>query len=129
MVKGVGIDIVEIKRFKDVKQSFVNRVFSEKEIEYFASKSLPEQSMAGNFAAKEAFSKAIGTGIRGFDIKDVEILRNNLGMPYIKLNPPLNEKYEKYCFDVSISHEKDFAVSIVVMQDKEWNLIRHYKIT
>ena len=72
---GIGIDIIEINRIENVLERtprFLERNFTEKEIDYFKQKNFKSESIAGNFASKEAISKAIGTGIRGFKLKDIE---------------------------------------------------------
>ena len=65
----IGVDIVEIDRIKEAltkNERFLNKLFTKNEIEYFKSKNFKVETIAGNFAAKEAISKAIGTGIRNF---------------------------------------------------------------
>ncbi len=114
MIAGIGTDIVEVKRIKRLIQNskFLNRCFTEKEIEYFKSRNLNPQTIAGAFCAKEAFSKAIGTGIR-FPFKAVEVLHDGLGKPYIstKLNC-------EYSFHLSISHTKEYALAFVIAEKK-----------
>ena len=85
-ILGIGIDIIEIDRIEKVLKRtprFLERNFTEKEIEYFKENNFRSESIAGNFAAKEAISKAIGTGIRGFNLKDIEVLRDHLGKPIV----------------------------------------------
>ena len=68
---GIGIDIIEIDRIEGVlnrQPRFLEKNFTEDEIKYFKNNNLKSESIAGNFAAKEAISKAIGTGIRGFKL-------------------------------------------------------------
>lgn len=122
----IGIDIVEIGRIKNALDSNVNflkKSFTDKEIELFSSKEYAPQTIAGNFAAKEAISKSLGLGIRGYDLKDMEILRDKLGKPIVKVYNNL----EKICIDygvleikVSISHEKDYAIAnaMTIIKDK-----------
>lgn len=99
----IGVDIVQISRIeKSIKSdSFLNRVFTEREREYCKS----AQSWAGIFACKEAYFKAIGTGIR-LPMTDVEILHDDRGRPYI--NGVSN------C-DVSISHDGEYAIAAVII--------------
>ncbi len=63
----------------------MEKIFTDREIEYFNSKNFKVESIAGNFAAKEAISKSVGTGIRVFNFKDIEVLRNEMGKPIVKL--------------------------------------------
>ncbi len=118
MIIGVGVDIIEIERIKKAcqKNSFVRKIFTEKEIELSGKKF---SSLAGNFAVKEAVSKAFGTGVRNFKMTDVEVLRNELGMPFVILHNEAKEISEKMNIDkifVSISHNTKCAVGYVVAE-------------
>ena len=97
----------------------MKRVFSEKEIAFFSKKSNPYPSMAGNWAAKEAFSKALGTGIRGFELNEVSVLRDELGAPYIELGGDALQIAESRGleFSVSITHTKELAQAVVLAQE------------
>lgn len=108
MIK-TGIDTVEISRFSEMKglSNFVKRVFTKKEVEYFDSKKNSAESIAAFFAAKEAFVKYMGSGFSGFSFKDIEILHDSLGKPYILfMGKPINA-------DLSISHSKTDAIAVV----------------
>lgn len=121
----IGIDIVEIKRIEDAlnkNKRFLDKLFTKEEIKYFESRNFKIETIAGNFAAKEAISKAMGTGIRNFNFTDIEILRNELGKPIVKTYNNLN----KMCIDynvleikVSISHSDNYAVSNAIAIVKE----------
>ena len=120
---GIGVDIVSIGRIAKSleKESFLTKVYGEREIALFASESrIKTNSLAANFAAKEAFSKALGTGVRGFELTDVEILRDSLGAPYFEFSGKAKEIVEDKKLDckVSLSHEKDKAVAFVVIEVK-----------
>ena len=87
---GLGTDIVNVKRLEKILKkkntAFKTRIFSKNEILYCDKKNNPYSFYAKRYAAKEAFSKALGTGIRkGVNFKDIEISNNNHGKPYIKL--------------------------------------------
>ena len=87
---GIGTDIVNIKRMQKIlrinNNNFKKRIFSKNEIIYCEKKKYPSSFYAKRFAAKEALSKALGTGIRkGINFKDIEIINNNYGKPTIKL--------------------------------------------
>ena len=76
MIRGVGTDIVQVGRIGTaIKRTpmFLEKVFTEEERKYFKSRNNNLETIAGNFAAKEAISKAMGTGIRGFGLLDIEI--------------------------------------------------------
>ena len=83
-----GIDLIEIERIRHSCENptFINRVFGEKERAQFSAQAHPATHMAGAFAAKEAFAKALGTGIRGFSLCEVEVLHDALGAPYFALS-------------------------------------------
>ncbi|MGM9535958.1 MAG: holo-ACP synthase [Intestinibacter sp.] len=124
-ILGIGIDIIEIDRIEKVLKRtprFLDRNFTEKEVEYFKANNLRSESIAGNFAAKEAISKAIGTGVRGFNLKDIEILRDDLGKPIVNTYNNLNEiciKYSVKEIKVSISHSENYAVAncLIITED------------
>ena len=87
---GIGTDIVNIKRMKKTlkknKNNFKKKIFSKREIIYCEKRENPSSFYAKRFAAKEALSKALGTGIRkGINFKDIEILNDIFGKPSIKL--------------------------------------------
>ena len=122
---GIGIDIAEIYRIKDILEKnnrFINKIFTENERKYFESKNFRVETIAGNFAAKEAISKALGTGIRNFEFKDREVIRDEKGKPIVKTYNNL----EKICIDynvleikVSISHSDNYAVANAIVIVKE----------
>lgn len=122
MIIGIGTDIIEIDRIKKVvtrTNRFLEKAFTEKEIEYFESRNLSISTIAGNFAAKEAISKAIGSGFRKFGLKDIEILRDDLGKPIVNLNEKVYRTIGKSNFKihVSISHSKNNAIAYSIMEE------------
>ena len=125
-ILGIGIDIIEIERIKNSlnkRGDFLKKLFTESEIELFQSKGYNPQTIAGNFAAKEAISKSLGLGIRGYNFRDMEILRDELGKPIVKTYNNLEEiciDYSVLEIKVSISHSKNYAVAnaIAIVDDK-----------
>lgn len=121
----IGIDMIEINRVKeaiDKNPRFLQKMFTEDEIKYFESTGFRYESIAGNFAAKEAISKAIGTGIRKFNFKDIEVLRNELGKPIVKTYNNLANiciEYNVIDIKVSISHCKEYAIANAITIIKE----------
>lgn len=105
-----GIDIIEITRIEEAvkkNNSFLEKVFSEEEIAYFINKGNSFESLAGFFAAKEAFAKYMGTGISGFKLSEISVGHNELGSPYLSF------KGVRQTASVSISHNKTTAVAVV----------------
>lgn len=120
---GIGVDIVSIDRIAKSleRDSFLKKVYGEGEIALFAAENkIKTNSLAANFAAKEAFSKALGTGVRGFELTEVEILRDDMGKPYFQLSGRAKEIAEEknLVFSVSLSHEKDKAIAFVVAEER-----------
>lgn len=114
MIKGVGIDIVELERIERLveKPSFIARILSDSEKERFRQLSGKRQVefLAGRFAAKEAYAKARGTGIgRDLSFKDIEVLSNEKGKPFI-------EEKDGETIHISISHSRDYAVAQVIIE-------------
>ena len=103
----IGIDIVEVSRIEALEQRhgehFLRRVFTDGEITYAQSKRRSSETLAGRFAAKEAFMKAFG---RRLPWREIEVLSGERGKPLIRYK---GERYE----GVSISHEKAYAVAAV----------------
>ncbi|MBF4695348.1 holo-ACP synthase [Fusibacter ferrireducens] len=120
MIKGNGVDIVEIERFKKIvteKPKFLKRFFTDSENELFEKKHMKAETVAGNFATKEAVSKAFGTGVRGFNLRDIEVLRDELGHPYVNLYDGAKEVAHQKGITtlmVSISHSSENAVAFVI---------------
>ncbi len=124
MVKGIGIDIIEIERVKAAAikygNNFLERVFTENELRYCRRrKALRYPELAVRFAAKEAYSKAIGTGIAGFarsndgiGWKDIEIVNDRRGKPQIQYKGKLLRKAQ-----LSLSHSRDYAVASVYVEN------------
>ena len=118
MIKGIGMDMVEISRIEKAckKEHFLNRVFTEEEVIRFQK--FPVR-LAGNFAVKEAVAKALGTGFRSFFPSDVEVLRDDLGKPYVNLYGSARELKEKLgiqSFFVTITNEKEYACAVAVAE-------------
>jgi holo-[acyl-carrier protein] synthase len=123
-IYGIGTDIVDISRIKIVfnkNKNFKKKIFSLNEIKTIENELNPIASYAKRFAAKEAFSKALGTGIsNGMSFNEISINNNSKGKPYIQLlgktkfivNRILKKKYKIF---LSISDEKKYAVAMVVI--------------
>lgn len=105
----VGTDIIRISRFENVDEVFINGVYSKKEQGILNEKHNRPQSLAGQFAAKEAFLKATGKGLSLDRLTNIEILRDDEGAPYVLYN---DKRYE-----CSISHDGDYAIAVVIISE------------
>ena len=123
-ILGIGTDIVDISRFKKLinkNKKFKNKIFSLEEIKYCESKLNKVASYSKRFAAKEAFAKALGTGIsNGISFREISINNNKKGAPFIKLLGKTkfivkNLKKKKYKIYLSLSDEKKCALAMVVI--------------
>jgi len=124
MIKGIGIDIVETKRIKDViarhGEVFMNRVFTPKEREIGHRHYDSPHFFAGRWAAKEAASKALCCGIGAeCSFTEMEIIDTEIGVPVLTLSGSAARTAANLGVEnmhVSISHEKDYAVAVVIME-------------
>lgn len=116
MIKGIGIDIVDIQKLKRTcrkwNDSFLHKVFSRKEIDYCFAKKNPYPHLAARFACKEAVIKALGKNI-GF--KNIEVENLETGKPLCKIN---DREYRKYTVMVSLSHLEKYATSVAILIGK-----------
>ena len=115
MIKGIGIDIIELSRIQNIlmrQKKFVDRVLTPKERRKLEELSAVRkvEFLAGRFAAKEAFSKANGTGIgEKLSFQDIEIDNDSSGKPYIAK--------PKVRAHLSISHSRDYAIAQVTIEE------------
>ncbi len=114
----VGIDMIAIPRVRRVLERhdtrFLRRVYTPEEVAFCRGR---VQELATRFAAKEAVMKALGTGARGVAWREIEVLPNRRGKPLVYLYGRAQERAESIglsALDVSMSHERDFAVAAVV---------------
>lgn len=128
MIKGIGIDIIEIKRIEaaiEKNEGFMTKIFNPSEIELLKGKGNNASSIAGFFAAKEACLKALGTGLRGMQWRDIEICNDGLGRPYIILHNNAKEiAYSSNIGDIllSISHSRENAVAQAIAVERKQSI-------
>ena len=121
MIFGVGTDIVLIRRIKNSK-AFAQKILSASEMQLWEEKTSSKQQnfLAKQFACKEAVAKAIGTGFSNTIFpKDIEILRNSVGKPYINPQASLEKVFEDLGIinsHVSIADEIDYVVAFVIIE-------------
>lgn len=111
-MKGIGTDIIEIKRIKELnyRERFIHKLLSDDELNLyinFKSDKRKDEFLAGRWAVKEALYKALGSYCNNKSYKDFSILNDEFGKPYLS-NPPLENIY------ISISHCENYAVAFVV---------------
>ena len=116
----VGVDIIEISRIAQVLdrwgERFLNRIYTRGELEY--SRGRPPQ-LASRFAAKEAMMKALGTGRRGVDWRDIEVVRLSGGRPTIHLHGRAYQVAKRIALRhvaLSLSHSREYAIASVVVE-------------
>lgn len=120
MIFGTGVDIVDIERIEKLLTSnprFLERCFTAKERSLFLDKGMKVETIAAGFAAKEAVSKALGTGIRGFNLEDIEVLRDSLGKPIVNLLGQAKDVASSKGvtrFELSLSHGRHQAIAFVI---------------
>lgn len=119
MIKGIGVDIVNLDRVERqiLKPAFLKRVFSTEEIKIINSKKNRINIAGGHFAAKEALSKAVGTGISGCNLSEIQVLNEENGRPYISLLGEMAKKLAGLNIHVSISHDGGIAVAYIIIED------------
>ena len=124
MIKGIGVDLVNIPRMEQAVERwgsrFLKRIFTSAEIERSRQRARPAQYLASRFAAKEAFAKALGLGMReGLRWRDIEVVQDHLGKPGLQLHnqaQKLLETMEAKRTWLSLSDERDSALAVVVLE-------------
>ncbi len=127
MIYGIGFDLVQVSRIEIALrrwgERFQNKVFTPGEIRYGRKKRNPARHFAARFAAKEAFVKALGIGIRrGLHWKDVEVQRGPLGRPILKIHGRAVELCQKEGIDgffLSLTHDGDYSGAMVVLEKSD----------
>lgn len=115
MIKGIGIDLVELNRLKDKDEKFIKRILSDDEFDFYQHITSPKTKLTflgGRFAAKEAIFKAISKGPGDTNYKDFSILNDPHGKPFVKTNYfKANE-----IIHISITHTDTYAISYVMIE-------------
>lgn len=125
MIIGIGTDIIEVARIEKVMSrdtGFRDKIFTEGEIAYCEPKRNKYQHYAARFSAKEAFLKAVGTGWRfGVRFADIDVYHDEMGQPHIRTSGVAKELTERLSVSkihVSLSHLKELATAVVVLESK-----------
>jgi len=118
LIYGIGIDLIEVARFREVDPE--GSPFTLEEITYCQSKRYPEQHYAGRFAAKEAFFKALGSGaLTPGEFRMVEVVRDDLGRPGLKFSGVVAERVAEAQvsrINLSLTHTRIIAAAVVVLE-------------
>lgn len=119
MIRGVGCDVTDIRRIEPLaeRERFLQKVYTPRERLVIAAKGAC--AAAGLWAAKEAVSKALGTGFDGFGPRDVEICYTNRGAPEVQLHGGARDRLDALGAQqvhVSISHERTLAMAFAVVE-------------
>ncbi len=124
MIQGIGIDLVENERIEKIiskwGQKFLQRVFSENEINYCGRHIQSSLHYGARFAAKEAFLKALGIGLgRGVKLREIEVVHDDQGKPDLTLHGEANLQIEQRQITrihLSLTHTKNYATAIVILE-------------
>jgi holo-[acyl-carrier protein] synthase len=124
MIHGIGVDIVDISRMEQIlkrwENRFTQRVFTQAEVLYCSQKAQPAGCYALRFAAKEAFSKALGLGLRnGIRFQHIEIRHDTFGKPYLTLHRRCKEICTERGIEntfLSLSDDGGYALAMVVLE-------------
>ena len=124
MILGVGIDIIEVSRiaasYERFGERFLNRILLPNEISYCLSHKIPAPFLAARFSAKEAISKAFGTGIGAqLGWQDMEVGRRPTGEPFVILHGPGQQLFQQRkarSMLISLSHTQQHAVAMAVLE-------------
>lgn len=123
-VIGIGIDILEVDRIEKIinkkGESFLNRIFTDTEINYCKSKKRSFESFAVRFSAKEAFIKAIESD-QNIAYKDIEVKNKNNKKPFVKLYGKAKEVAKEKNINeilISLSHERHYVVANIILKGR-----------
>ena len=127
MIYGIGIDLVDVRRMERVLRRwgdrFVKRVFTETEAQICLQRGHPTSSFALRFAAKEAFSKALGLGMRqGLRWRDIEVIHSPEGRPGLRLRGTsfdICRKKKIARLHLSLSDEGEYGMAVVVLEESD----------
>lgn len=114
MIVGIGVDVVDIER---IDEKLSTRILGEFELREFESTTNKKQFLASRFAAKEAFFKALGTGVRDFSFKDVEVVHDKFGKPVLLFHRDVHFNF----VHVSLSHDR-VAMAMVALEENEGHI-------
>ena len=116
-----GTDIIDIRRIEMAleknRDAFMRKVFTDEETRYYEERNWPARSIAAAFSAKESVMKSLGRGMTEISFREIEILRDSHGSPHVVLHGAAVDRMREMGireFLLSMSHEKDYALTFVV---------------
>lgn len=122
MILGVGIDAVRIDRLREwrSKPGLLERFFHPNELNHIQTRGTGVlQSLAARFAAKEAYGKALGTGLRGIALKEICVEPDSLGKPHLSVTGKAEQAFETIGgkrLHLSLTHETEHAIAVVIIE-------------
>jgi holo-[acyl-carrier protein] synthase len=123
MIIGIGIDLAQAPRiaeaYRRFGQRFINRCFTQAEAKLCLSRPHPGAALAMRFAAKEAFSKAAGLGMRGLAWREIEVVHDKRGKPYLVLHGRARawaDENKVKSSHLSLTDDGDYAAAVVVLE-------------
>lgn len=134
MILGIGTDLVRVERFESwlEKPELMRRFFGDRELKYCLDQGQgAAASLAARFAAKEAFGKAIGTGLSGMRLRDIEVIRDRGSEPKLSLRNGARSRFDQVCaafgiasgstaLHLSLTHEREHALAFVVFERRDF---------
>jgi len=125
LIRGIGLDVVNVARLRRWldRPGLLERFFHADELALLAGKGAQAVlGLAARFAAKEAFGKALGTGLKGFTLRDIRVTNDALGKPSLGLSGRAEKEFMRRGggrIFVSLTHEHDYALAMVVIEERE----------
>lgn len=122
MILGIGLDVVNVERLKKWKETpkILPRFFHHEELATARQRGDMEMhSLAARFAAKEAFGKALGTGLKGFSLSEISVINDKLGKPFMYLYGKAKKAFEEFGgkkIFISLTHEHDYALANIIIE-------------
>lgn len=123
MIRGIGLDVVNVARMKHwiTRAGLFERFFNPAELAQVAGRGEGAiLSLAARFAAKEAFGKALGTGLKGFSLRDICVVNDRDGKPLMKLGKSAEQEFLSRGggrIFLSLTHERDYALAVVIIEE------------
>ena len=119
MMHLLGTDLVEIARIQKVmrRPRFLSRVLGEQEYTQLKERGFPAESIAASFCAKEAFAKAMGTGLCSFGLREVQVVRDEAGKPHYRFSGRAALLMEGKTAVLSLTHTRQYASAVALISD------------